>query len=450
MAEKGKINFVLDDNPYYKMSKIDIEKYPQEFWDVNETIAELAYLTHSYFRYYGKFPSKIGRLIIEDLDSRGKISPANDFVLDNYAGSGTTLVEAKLRDFDSFGIDINPFAILSCKVKTRNYNVTALRNYWTELFNEISAYNYALLTPNEQQFIFADINDELSANIQHEIDSFMANNADAEKWFTKKAIIGLAIIKCLLLKRPSNEERNFFELAYFAIIRRVSTAHDGEVRPHVNKNKRERNVMDAYAKKVSEMIDLMAEWNKVTKESVVSDAILCDNASISKVTNYINELKTKTNKQLGLVVSHPPYLNCFDYIPVYKLKFMWATGFDNLFWGYNYKEIKDMEIKSYPATSVENIEKYFSHNRKVYETIFKNLKSGGYCCIVIGDCTLQENLFEVHKTFIYMLEDIGFITDKIAYRSTAYGIGQYAYRHRSDYNEGTSRKKDGVLFFKKP
>lgn len=450
MAKKGQLNFVLDENPYYKMSKIDIEKYPQEFWDVNETITELAYLTHSYFRYYGKFPSKIGKLIIGDLDGRGEISPANDFVLDNYAGSGTTLVEAKLRDFDSFGIDINPFAVLSCKVKTRNYNISALRNYWVELFNEISAYNYALLTPDEQQFIFADINDELSANIQHEIDSFRANNADAEKWFTEKAIIGLAIIKCLLLKRPSNEERDFFELAYFAIIRRVSTAYDGEVRPHVNKKKRERNVMDAYAKKVSEMIDLMSEWNRVTKESVISDAILCDNASALSVTNYINELKAKTNKHLGLVVSHPPYLNCFDYIPVYKLKFMWATGFDNLFWGYDYKEIKDMEIKSYPASSMENIEKYFSHNRKVYEIIFKNLRSGGYCCIVIGDCTLQENLFEVHKTFIHMLEDIGFVTDKIAYRSTAYGIGQYAYRHRADYNEGTSKKKDGVLFFKKP
>jgi len=61
------------------------------------------------------------------------------------------------------------------------------------------------------------------------------------------------------LKCPVSKERDFLELAYFAIIRRVSTAHDGEVRPHVNKKKRERNVMDAYAKKVSGMIDLMAE-----------------------------------------------------------------------------------------------------------------------------------------------------------------------------------------------
>lgn len=450
MKKKGKLDFVLNENPYYRMSKIDIDKYPQDFWDVNETITELAYLTHSYFRYYGKFPSKIGKLIVDDLNNKNAITPLNDFVLDNYAGSGTTLVEAKLCGYDSFGMDINPFAVLACKVKTRNYNASALKNYWAELFNEISAYNYALLKPNEQHLIFVGINEEIKVSILHEIELFKATNSDAEKWFTENAITGLAIIKRLLLNRPVSKERDFFELAFFAIIRRVSTAHDGEVRPHVNKKKRERNVMDAYAKKISEMIDLMVEWNRAAKETVLSDAILCDNASTSGVTNYINVLKTLTNKQLGLVVSHPPYLNCFDYIPVYKLKFMWATGFDDIFFGYNYKEIKDMEIKSYPASSPENIEKYFSHNWKVYKIVFENIKKGGYCCIVIGDCTLQGNLFQVHKTLISMLENIGFITDKIVYRSTHYGIGQYAYRHRADYNEDVNRKKDAILFFRKP
>ena len=161
-------------------------------------------------------------------------------------------------------------------------------------------------------------------------------------------------------------------------------------------------------------------------------------------------IKNKTKKQLGLVVSHPPYLNCFDYIPVFKLKFMWADGFDNIFYGYNYKQIKEMEIKSYPANSSENIEKYFKHNEIAYKIVFDNLRPGGYCCVVIGDCTLKEKLFEVHKTFISMLEKIGFITEKIAYRSTFYGTGQYAYKYRAGYNENKNTKKDGVLFFKKP
>lgn len=445
-----KPEFHLRENPYYKMSRIDINRYPQKFWPIQETITELAYLTHSYFRYYGKFPSKVSRLILEELKDRGVISPADDFIFDHYAGSGTTLVEAKLQGYDSFGIDINPFAVLACKVKTRNYNVPVLKKYWAELYNEIAAYNDALLPPDGQKTLFFDISPEMSQSIQEEAERFKKKNTDAEKWFTKDTITGLAIIKRLLLKRPAGEEREFFELAYFAVVRRVSRAYDGEVRPHVNQKKRERNVKDVYAKKTAEMIDLMVEWNRAAGQSAASGAMLCDNASAQDTTSYINSLKAQTNKQLGLVVSHPPYLNCFDYIPVYKLEFMWAAGFDDIFFGNSYETIRNMEIKSYPAGSSENIEKYFSHNQRAYKTVFENLKTGGYCCVVIGDCTLQGELFQVHKTFISMLEEIGFVTEKIAYRSTAYGMGQYAYRHRADYNEHNDGKKDGIIFFKKP
>lgn len=177
---KKKNSVVLQDNPYYKMSQIDIGQYPQEFWDISETITELSYLTHSYFRYYGKFPSKIGKLIVEDLDNRHALSPANDFVLDNYAGSGTTLVEAKLHGYDSFGIDINPFAVLACKVKTRNYSVPTLKAYWADLYNEISAYNNMLLSFDVQQSLFANVSSDFSVRIQNETNDFKENNPDAE------------------------------------------------------------------------------------------------------------------------------------------------------------------------------------------------------------------------------------------------------------------------------
>lgn len=261
MAAMGK-NFDLKDDPYYKLSKIDISRLQQEFWEVNETISELSYLTHSYFRYYGKFPSKIGKMIIQDLDSRNLINSNEDFIVDNYAGSGTTLVEAKMCGFDAFGMDINPFAVLACKVKTRNYNVASLNNYWKKLQSEIVAYNQEMLYPNVQELLFTSTTEDMKVQILKEVDEFKLMNKDAEKWFTPKALLGLAIIKSILLSRKADEERNFFELAFFAIIRRVSTAYDGEVRPHVNKKKRERNVLDAYSKKVFEMIELMDKWNQ--------------------------------------------------------------------------------------------------------------------------------------------------------------------------------------------
>lgn len=448
-ALKEKASF-LDGNEYYNQSQIDVQKYNIEFWDVSETISELSYLTHSYFRYYGKFPSKIGKLIIDDLSNDKRIDPKKDFVLDNYAGSGTTLVEAKLKDFDSFGIDINPFAVLACKVKTRNYDVRALERYWQDLLLEIKTYNHEIFNADELVIGLGELDDAVLERILSEAERFKEQNKDALKWFSEECITQLAIIKTLLLYREVDEYRDFFELGFFAIIRRVSTAHDGEVRPHVNAKKRKRDAVEAYSKKISEMIQLMMEWNQVTNASVVSGACLCNNANGEKVSEYIGQCAKQTKKKLGLVVSHPPYLNCFDYIPVFKLKFMWSDGFDDIFFGETYQTIKGMEIKSYPASSAGSVEMYFEHNRKVYQTIYNNLRKGGYCCIVIGDCTVNGRLFEVHKTFITMLEEMGFVLDKIAYRSTSYGIGQYAYKFRADYNEDANRKKDGVLFFNKP
>ena len=442
--------YVLEHDPYYQSSLFDISKYPVEFWDVNETISELSYLTHGYFRYYGKFPSKIGKLIVSDISSRGVIDPAIDFVFDNYAGSGTTLVEAKLQGFDSYGIDINPFAALACRVKTRNYDVLELNNYWGNLREEITACNQELYPENAQISFLTDADEVSVKAIFQEIDQFKANHYDAGKWFSDDAIIGLAIIKTLLLSRRYDAIREFFDLAFFSIIRRVSFAYDGEVRPHINKKKRARSVAEAYIKKVDEMIAAMVEWNNSTSSDVQTDAIICNNADAENVTAFLQSIAAQTGKQLGLVVSHPPYLNCFDYIPVYKLKFMWADGFEEIFGNHPFSEIKKLELKAHPADSYNNVANYFKHNRKVYQTIFDNLKSGGYCCIVIGDCTIKERLFEVHKTFISILEEIGFITDKISYRSTMYGTGQYAYRHRADYSEDADRKKDGVLFFRKP
>lgn len=66
-------------------------------------------------------------MIIEDLLDNNLIDKNNDFIIDNYAGSGTSLVEAKLAGINSIGFDINPFAVLACRVKTYNYDLDKIR-----------------------------------------------------------------------------------------------------------------------------------------------------------------------------------------------------------------------------------------------------------------------------------------------------------------------------------
>lgn len=441
--------FDLKRNKYYQKSIFDIESLEceKEFWNVDETISELSYLTHDYFRYYGKFPSKIGKMIIEDLIDKGVINSKKDFIIDNYSGSGTSLVEAKLAGIDSIGFDINPFAVLAGRVKNYNYETTELGKYWDELREEIGNYNNHYV--GELIMQLTEGLDEREINQINEVTQKLCDDEAFSKWFSNDTMRQLYIIKMCLLKRELTREREFFDLAYFAIIRRVSRAYDAEVRPHINKKKRQRDAIDAYVKKVNEMIVKMEEWNQHTDNRVYSDAYIINNSDENEVTSLIRKKKEIIQKELGAVLSHPPYLNCFDYIPVYKLKFMWAEGFAEIFGRKTYKEIKASEIKSYPVNNEEAIERYFRHNYKAYKIVYENLKEGGYCCIVIGDCTVKGELFSIHKAFITMMVEIGFKIVKLVYRSTSYGMGRYAYSFRADYSENENSKQDAILFFEK-
>lgn len=423
------------------------DKYSCDSLDVSETISELSYLTHDYFRYYGKFPSKVAKYIIDTAKNKGIISADEDFIFDNYNGSGTSLVEAKIAGFESGGIDINPFGVLASNVKTRNLNEYVLQGKFESLIANLKA----LVRSEDQQSIFSlnGISKETERGIARINKQIYIDFPDVDKWFDADVIYELSAIKHLLLQMQLDEYREFFSLGFFSIIRRVSKAYDAEVRPHVNPKKRKRSAFDTYEKKLGDMISTMRSWNNATKQETASYAFLCDNSDATAVKDKIDFLKEQYKKSLGLVISHPPYLNCFDYIPVYKLKFLWAFGFDEIYGQLSYQEIRREEIRSYPASNDTFINNYFEHNIAAYKIIYDNLKDGGYCCVVIGDCTINSKLFSVHKMLIKAMEEIGYTVEKITYRSTAYGMGRYAYQHRADYNDKIGGKQDAIIFFKK-
>lgn len=70
------------------------------------------YLTHYMYPYKGKFHPKMARALINYVcpESTGSI-------LDNFAGSGTTLVEAVSLGLEGVGMEINPLSSLMCQAK---------------------------------------------------------------------------------------------------------------------------------------------------------------------------------------------------------------------------------------------------------------------------------------------------------------------------------------------
>ncbi len=87
-------------------------------WELED--ADTRYYTHGYHPYSAKYIPQIPYRLVS------KFTKKNELVLDNFMGSGTTLVESKLLGRNAIGIDVNPLACLISKVKTTTIQKSTL------------------------------------------------------------------------------------------------------------------------------------------------------------------------------------------------------------------------------------------------------------------------------------------------------------------------------------
>jgi len=94
------------------------------------------YLTHYMHPYKGKFHPKMVRALLNYIYPSDKGS-----VMDNFAGSGTLLVEATLMGLNSIGIEINPLSVLMSNVKcySLSLNTEQLKIAADSLLEELSS-----------------------------------------------------------------------------------------------------------------------------------------------------------------------------------------------------------------------------------------------------------------------------------------------------------------------
>lgn len=89
------------------MKKIDFKRENTTVWSFPE---RGSWKTHS-SEYRGNFAPQVPRNLILNYSQK------DDLILDPFLGSGTTVIEAKLLDRQSIGIDINPEALKLAKSK---------------------------------------------------------------------------------------------------------------------------------------------------------------------------------------------------------------------------------------------------------------------------------------------------------------------------------------------
>lgn len=356
-----------------------------------------SYLTHGLHSYPAKFFPELPRWIIKRYSQEGEI------VLDPFAGSGTTNLEALLLRRHSVGVDVDPFSRFISKVKTTPLDVKELQSAQEQLLKAIVRFD-----PRKTKGL--------------SIPEFPYRDS----WFNKEIILELAYIKkCIGRLKVNSRVKDYFMVCFSSIIRSVSNADDHCTRTVIRKRlKKEiypsmalRKFAEAIIKKTPRMIDFSTNHPKNIQVNIPE-------GMDARAIRFPDET-------FDLAVTSPPYVNAVDYPRTHQLEIYWlglANGsLANLKKEHVGTESVSTEDYSYlhllgiteADTKIKKIfnkdprrayiaYKYLLDIKKNLKEVYRVLKKDSRYVIVVGNNRIRNEVFENWKYLMAIGKQIGF------------------------------------------
>ena len=163
-----------------KFNQLTLES--EDHWDYRGNNKSERDYVHGFCTYPAMMVPKMQRVILQVCLEQSESKHLK--LLDPFAGSGTILVEGMLQGLDIVGIDINPLAILLCKVKTTIIDPKVLEKHTKDIVTKIEQ----LKKSQTENYSFDGI----------------------EKWFTNQAITDLSILRSAIINDGDINIRRFF------------------------------------------------------------------------------------------------------------------------------------------------------------------------------------------------------------------------------------------------
>lgn len=254
-------------------------------------------LTHGLHWYPSAFPPELPRWLIQ------KYSQPGEWVLDPFAGSGATNVEALLAGRHSVGVDIDPFARMLSSVKTTPLQTRMLNDCKRWLEEQIAQYT----PPSPEQF-----------------PSFPFRDC----WFEQGVIEELTFLKGRVealrenpLSRTDKPEADrfiaLFQILLSSIVRTVSSADDQSVQTVTNKQRGESvavgDGLNAFLNTMEAQIPQLVEFSHRYPKGI--QTIIPDD-------NDARAIKFPDNT-FDCALTSPPCINAVDYPQTHQLEIYW-------------------------------------------------------------------------------------------------------------------------------
>ncbi len=370
-------------------------------WDFNG--AKTKPYTHGLHTYPAMFIPQVARRLLLTYSQKG------DTICDIFCGSGTALIESKLLNRNSYGIDLNPLAIFLAKVKATPINPQLLSKEYIKLLTRINKIKNA--GTEKPQFKNLDF------------------------WFKDKVITELAKIKKAIKEIKNEKIQNFFLVAFSEIVRKSSNTKNGEFKlVRIKKEKLEKynpNVLEIFKRKAEANIKGMEEFYQNADKKSWTKIILGD----SSKDNGIKE------NSIDLIITSPPYgdsRTTVAYGQFSRLSAQWIDIFDNpdnasgvdneLLGGKATKDLIHSLSSNYLSESLKKIAKkderrakdvlsFYIGLNKCLTRAYKILKHKKYFCIVIGNRLVKQVRIPTDFIIVELVQKIGFTCEDIFVRN---------------------------------
>lgn len=316
-------------------------------------------------------PQVAGRLI--DMFAKPKA-----VVLDPFCGSGSVLLEAFIRGYDSYGIDINPLSLLISKVKTTPINYTQLQNRLEDIL--------------EKATTVEKINNPDFFNIDY--------------WFKPQVVPKLASLRAAMELIRDKEIKYFFKVVFSFTVRASSNTRNSEFKLYRIDDDKLLNfnpdVIEIFKERAIQNINAMAElWNQFKKNGMQVNILNED-------TRYRTSVKDGT---VDIVITSPPYgdsRTTVAYGQFSRLSLQWL-GFNgnaldtdnrslggrldvqNLHLGYrspNLRYALDL-ISGIDKKRARDVMAFYVDLNKCFTELSRVVRKGGFLCMVVGNRTVK-------------------------------------------------------------
>ncbi|MBC7826846.1 MAG: DNA methyltransferase [Chitinophagaceae bacterium] len=262
---------------------------------------------HRWYRFVLSFPPHLVRRYIHEF----KLSK-DDLILDPFCGTGTTLVEAKIQNINSIGIEANPFAHFATSVKCDwNISGTELLELAKKIYNSVT-----------MQILSNGITDEPSKqNVK--VPQLAQLTPEQDKLLLKNSISPLPLHKCLKLIEEINKYNKTPYYKYLSLAVANAAVHQFsnlKFGPEVGvgKIKDDFPVISCWLDQIEKIVTDLEQSLSITT-TAQAEVFLNDSRN---VIDYLN------GRKVSAVITSPPYPNEKDYTRTTRLESV-LLGFIN-------------------------------------------------------------------------------------------------------------------------